>query len=611
MRLIFLSVLVAGLAVSGCASVPGDSAAESKPAAASAPPPPAAPEPTPESAQPAAESPAESQVAEAIVPIDEEGTQDAAPQMTSDLLYRLMMAEIAGQRGELDVAVKNYVEAALLSRDERIVERATRVAVYARDDDSTLSVATLWVELNPENIEARQVAAAMYVRRGDADQALQHLEKVVELRKQGQGHGDDGNGYQLATALLSKEKDKETALEVMSKLVSKRQDDPYAFYSYGQLALLMNELGTANTAAKRALELKPGWTQAVILQSSILMRQGKNNESLEVLKTALENSPNSNALRMYYARRLVDVNRLEAARDQFQRVLEYDADNTDAIYALGLLSIQLEDLDSAEKQFALLVKSGRRVNEASYYLGQIEETRRNYDKAMQWYGVVRSGQYLIEAQIRTAVVIMRKGDLAGARTYLQNVEATSSDVQLRLYLAESGLLSDAGEHREAFDLLTDALGDMPDNTQLLYTRALAAERIDRLDIAEQDLKSILDREPNNAQALNALGYTLADRSNRLQEALGFIERAYKLQPDDPAILDSVGWVNYRLGNYEKALKYLRRAFDMIKDPEIAAHLGEVLWVTGDHNGAREVWGQAVKASPDHELLQDVIRRFTE
>lgn len=545
-------------------------------------------------------------------PPDEEAFPESATpgreaqQLDDELLYRLMLAEIAGQRGEIDVSVQNYVAAAMLSQDPRIAERATRIAVYARDDVSALAVSRLWVDLEPDNTEAHQVVAALLVRNGETDEALFHLEQVIAA-----GGGQDAHqGYMLVTSLLSKESDKQAAMEVMSKLVAERQDSPDAQFAYAQLAALMGELDEAYGAIERAVVLRPAWSKARMLRANIMVRQGRNAEALQQLEAGVRKYPGNVELRMFYARMLVDERRLADARDQFSRLLENSPDNGDAIYALGLLSLQLNELKEAEKYFMRLVKTGQRVNEASYYLGQIEESRRNFDKALRWYGVVRSGQYRVDAQLRIAVVLARQGQVQQARQRLRNIDTESAEVQLRIYLAEGEILREAKRHQEAFELYSDALREMPDNSQLLYARALAAEKLDRIDIAEQDLQQILKGDPDNAQALNALGYTLADRSDRLEEALGYIERAHQLRPDDPAVIDSLGWVHYRLGNYEKALQYLRRAFELLNDPEIAAHLGEVLWVTGDHPGARKVWNKGVRSAPGDEILEDVIRRFT-
>ena len=204
----------------------------------------------------------------------------------------------------------------------------------------------------------------------------------------------------------------------------------------------------------------------------------------------------------------------------------------------------------------------------------------------------------------------KAGNLDAARKRLHNIEATSATVKLRLYLAEGDLLRSTNHDQKAFELYSDALLKMPGNSQLLYARALTAEKLEHLDVALQDLKTIVKHEPNNVQALNALGYTLADRTKRYKEALKYIEAAYKLNSTDPAIIDSLGWVYYRMGNHEKALQYLQQAFALLKDPEIGAHLGEVLWVMGKQQQARKVWDEALQTQPQHKALRDVIKRFT-
>ncbi|UCE88222.1 MAG: tetratricopeptide repeat protein [Pseudomonadota bacterium] len=598
MRILVTALVL--LLLQACTALPEASREQSAETSAT-PPAPAERQGTENRQEPVAEAPA----AEPF-PLEATPGQPEAPQLSGELLYSLLIAEIAGQRGEIDITVQNYVAAAMLSQDPRIAERATRIAVYARDDVSALAVSRLWVDLEPESTEAHQVVAALLVRNGETDEALFHLEQVIAAG------GDQGEhqGYMLVTSLLSKESDKQAAMEVMSKLVAERQESPDAQFAYAQLAALMGELDDAYNAIQRAVELRPEWSKAHMLRANILVRQGRNAEAMQRLDASVREYPKNTELRMFYARMLVDERRLSEAREQFTLLLEASPDNGDAIYALGLLSLQLNELKDAEKRFMHLVKSGQRVNEASYYLGQIEENRRNYDKALRWYGVVRSGQYRVDAQLRISVVLARQGQVEQARERLRNIDTESAEVQLRVYLAEGEILREAKRHQEAFELYSDALRDMPDNSQLLYARALAAEKLDRLDIAEQDLRHILKSDPDNAQALNALGYTLADRSDRLQEALGYIERAHNLRPNDPAVIDSLGWVHYRLGNYEKALLHLRRAFELLKDPEIAAHLGEVLWVTGDHPGAREVWDKGAQSSPGDEILQDVIQRFT-
>jgi len=554
--------------------------------------------PVPDPAQP--ETPAVS-----VDTVPARAAETATTDLSPQILFRLLTAEIAGQRGRIDLAVQHYLAAATESGDPVVAERATRIAVYARDDAAALESARLWAELQPDNIEAHQVAAAMYVRVGDTRRAHQHLEQVLAVSDR-----SEANTFMLITSLLSKERDKQVALEVMDELVAGRQDKPEALYAYAQLAMLVGELDKALAAADKVRELRPEWADVHILHSSILYRQGNKSEAMAILQQAVEQFPNNGALRDYYARRLVDEKRFDAAREQFEILLRKAPANHEAEYALGLLALQLEDLDTSAKHFKRLVKTGQRVNEASYYLGQIAEQREQYDKALQWYQVVSGGQYHLEAKIRMALLEARKGDIERARERLQEIEADSAEAEQRLYLAEGEILREAKRYQDAFDLYNTALSKLPDNISLLYARALTAEKVDRIDVTFADLEKIIQQEPNNVQALNAYGYTLLDRTERVQEGFSYVRRAYQQNAEDPAILDSMGWAYYRLGNYTEALKYLRKAFDKLKDAEIAAHLGEVLWVSGDQAGARNIWDEALRETPTHKLLLDVIKRFT-
>jgi tetratricopeptide (TPR) repeat protein len=535
--------------------------------------------------------------------------QAAAPaetNLSAELLYRLLTAEIAGQRGHIHTAVKQYLAAAKESRDPVVAERATRIAVYARDDASALEAAELWTQLQPHNIEAHQVAAAMYVRAGNTQKAHAQLEQILADSKRGDRHT-----FMLITALLSKEKDKKVALKVMEQLVATRQDNPEALYAYAQLALLVGDLDKAEKAAEQVRSLRPEWADTHILLSNILYRQGHKVEAMAKLKAAVERYADNATLRDYYARRLVDEKRYKDARDQFQILLENSPQNHEAEYALGLLSMQLHDLDGAEEHFQHLVDIKNRVNEASYYLGQIAEQRDKQETAIHWYEAVTGGQYQIDAQIRIALVEARMGKVDKARERLHEIQPESAEMEQRLYLAEGEILTQAKQYQEAFDLYNEALAKMPDNLALLYARSLSAEKVEKIDVALADLKKIIEVDPNNIQALNAYGYTLVDRTDRIKEGYGYIQQAYNMQPGDPAILDSMGWANYRLGKYAEAIKYLRKAMESLKDPEIAAHLGEVLWVSGDHDQARTVWEAARHETPSHKKLLEVIKRFTQ
>lgn len=533
-------------------------------------------------------------------------TGPARPSLSGELLYYLLAAELAGQRGRLDIAVPYYLKAAQLSRDPEVVERATRIAVYARDDASALAAARLWAELRPEDAEAQQVLAALLLRAGKVDEAIPHLERVLSQDGQN-GH----TGYMLITSLLSKEKDKQVAMQAMQKLIATRRDRPEALYAYARLGMLVGSLHEAEQAIDEALTLKPDWTEALVLKANILLRQGKDQEALGFLRQAVEDHPDAIALRLIYARKLVDEKQYEAAREQFEILLEHKPDAPDALYALGLLNLQMHQPDAARPYFERLIELGKRVEEAWFYLGQAAEMRKQPEEAMRYYSEVRKGEHYVDAEIRIAVLLAEQGDIDAARERLQNVSATTLDTELRLFLAEGEILVKADRLSEALEVYNMALQQIPDNPDLLYARALVYEKLDRIDAAVADLERIVAKAPDNPQALNALGYTLVDKTDRIEEGLAYIEKALKLKPDDAAILDSKGWALYRLGRHREALRYLQQAFDKLNDPEIAAHLGEVLWVLGDRDRARKVWEKARRETPHDKVLLNVIQRFAQ
>jgi len=529
--------------------------------------------------------------------------------LTTPVLYHLLSGEIAGQRGQFKVAVGHYMEALRRAPDPQVAERTARIAVFARDDQSALEAAQIWVELEPDNLEAHQVTAALLVRTGQSDAALIHFEKILTATRDGKNA--ERKGFMLIVALLSKEQDKQAAMEVMDKLVADRQQNSAALYAYSHLALLVGDLDKAAINIDKTLSLDADWIDAHLLQANIMIRQGHNAEALKKLATATSDYPDEIKLRLYYARKLIDEKQYEQAREQFNEVLDRKPEHADALYAIGLLGLQVRKLDEAQASFEKLLKIGKRTDEANYYLGEMYEIKKQPEQAIQHYLGVKKNPQHIDAQIRVASLLARTGKLDEARSQLHRVQAPNLETQLRLYMAEGELLGQAGESEQVFELYTQALEQMPGNARLLYARALVAEKIGHLDVSIQDLQLILKNEPDNIEGLNALGYTLVDKTSRLQEGLGYIEKALAAKPGDPAIMDSMGWAHYRLGEYTKALEYLRRAYAKMPDPEIASHLGEVLWVSGDQATARKIWDEALQQAPKHKLLRNVMQRFME
>ncbi len=521
--------------------------------------------------------------------------------LTPDVIYAVLVGEIAAQRGQLPVASAHYRLAAALSQDPATAERSARIAVLLKDEEAAEEAVRLWVSLEPENPLAHQIAATLYARSRKTDLAIQHLRELVRLSRD-----RNINGFMQAVMVVGKLKDQKYGLELMRELAAAYGDDPKALYSYAVVAAGAGEYDLAESSIRRVLELEPDWAEASVLLSRILLQQGKVSGALAVLREAVEDNPDSLVLRVAYARQLVEARQLENAYEQFVELLKVEPASSDLLFSAGIVALQLGNYDAARRHLKALTYDGTRRDEAMYYLGQTEEMDGNPEAAAQWYAKV-SGNYQREAQVRRARLLAKSGQVAGARDLIQALRVQEPDQSVRLYLIEAEILREAGRADDVMQLYAHALKYYPNNADLLYDRALYAVELGRLDILERDLRQIIQDDPDHADALNALGYTLADQTSRYDEALEYIERALALKPDNAAVLDSMGWVQYRLGNNLDALRYLRRALELQPDAEIAAHLGEVLWVTGDREEAIRVWKASLAENPDDKVLQRLMK----
>jgi len=553
-------------------------------------------------------SPDGSEMAEAAGDEDAEDS-DGITNVPPKLLYKLLVAEIAGQRGDMDTAVKNYLEVAKETRDPRVAARASQIAMYAKDLDSALAAAGFWVEVAPNNAEARRNLASVYIQLGKSAEAVANYEKLLQILK------DDkhpGRGFSIISSQLARESDREMAMGIMNKLLEKRQDDAYALFAQAHLAMRQARFDMALASLDKALKVKPHWGSAIILRSRVLAMQGARADALSYLEKELKGDLSKNdqmEVGLTYARLLTEARDLDKALKQFIRLAELDKRNIEISYYAGILALQLQKLDEAEKYLKKVLKMGKRVQETNYYLGQVAEQRHDDKAAMNRYSYVRHGEFYFSAQLRIVAILADQKQYEKAREQLQTIRVSNSKQRLQLILLEGDLLREAKRYPDAKDYYTRVLDEMPNETSVRYARALIAEKLGELDLLESDLQTILKQEPANAQVLNALGYTLADRTNRYEEAFKYIQRAFELEPDDAAVVDSMGWVEYRMGHYKEAIEHLRRANDLSKDPEIAAHLGEVLWTSGDKNGAMQIWEGSLKDNPKDKALLDVMKKF--
>ncbi len=518
----------------------------------------------------------------------------------TDAIFEFLVAEVAAQRGDTDGAIAVYTRLARETKDPAIAKRAVETAIRARAFGPAMESSMLLLELDPESALAREIMAALLSNEGGLDKARDTLAGLLAKSE------NRGPALIQLTQLLGKFPDKVAVLETVRQLTV-----PYPIaesrYAVGVAALIAGQPEVAGTEADAALKMRPGWEQAAILKAQVI-RRTTPDQVIPFYVSFVAANPDAKDVRMQLGREFAADHKIAEARDQFAEVEKRSKNDSQASYAVGLLSLQLEDYAAAQAAFDRALKENYREPTAVYLgLGQAAEGLKQYDEAIGWYQKVESSDW-IRAQLKVATLITRTKGLPAGREYLHNIDAHTTDDRIQVIQVEAQLLRDAKEWQLTYEMLTKAVDEYPDSYELLYDRAMAAERVDKLDVLESDLRKVIQMKPDYAHAYNALGYTLADRTNRLSEAKELIDKAYKLAPDDPFILDSLGWVYFRLGNNPEALKYLQIAYTSRSDPEIAAHLGEVLWTSGKHDEAKKVWHDALVENPAHEALLAAMQK---
>jgi len=527
-----------------------------------------------------------------------------AVELTQALLFRITLAEIALQRGQAHVAVPAFLEVARETRDPRLARRATEVAWSARFLPAALEAATLWLQIEPDSVRARQTVIALLVNQSRLDDALPHLRKWLAGEP-----GNIGQNFLQLSSLVGGHQDKAGVLRLLRTLAADHPAVAEAQLAVAQAAWSADDGASALAASRAALQLRPGWELAALFQARALQRESFD-ASLAFLEEFVKANPGARDARLNYARMLVTAKRFPEARKQFEVLVGEAPNNADIALAVATLSLQARDYVAAEVQLRRALEINPKDPDAiRLHLGQVNEELKRDEQALRWYSSITHGPQFIPAQARYAGVLARQGRLAEARKYLQELSPGDAQQRLQLTLAEAALLREAKAYQEAFDFLGAAVTASPDTPDLIYDYAMSAEKVNRFDVMETNLRRLIALRPTHAHAFNALGYTLADRNERLEEARDLIENAHKLAPEDSYILDSLGWVYYRLGQNERALGYLQRAHLARPDSEIAAHLGEVLWVLGRQAEAQKVWAEALRGQPKNEVLERTVQRF--
>lgn len=548
----------------------------------------------------AAPAPVVDQAAEATASVKED---ERLPKMvlTEKILYEFLLAEIAGQRGQMATAAEVYFDLAKNTRDPRIVRRAAEVALYARQYPTALEASRMWVAIDPQAKEAQRMLATLLLASGRIDELAITL--AQDLENAGPRTGD---------LLLQQHRvfanypDKAAVKRLFDQLAQPYAALPEAHLVRVQTALAVNDKAGAMSEVDQALALRPTWEPAALLKAGLL---GPGAPQIDFLRRFLAANPSAHEVRLGYARTLVAEKRYDDARKEFETLLRLNPESPDVLFAVGILSLQLNDVATAEKHLKHFMTLGQGEQDAArFYLGQIAEQAGRNDEALDWYRAVAAGEQKVPAHVRAAQLLVQQNKLDEAREQIAIARA-STPTDTRLITAEAQLLREGGRFTEGYALLSAALEAQPDDPDLLYETALAAEKLNETATMERHLRRLIKLKPDDALAYNALGYSLVDRNVRLAEAMQLIDKALALKPDDPFILDSKGWALFRQGRANEALTTLQKAYALKPDAEIAAHIGEVLWSLGRHDEAIKLWRDATLVHPKNEALATTIKRF--
>lgn len=532
-----------------------------------------------------------------------------AVELTEDLMYKLLSGEVAYQRGDWQTGFMTMLSLAQQTHDPRLARRAAEIALSAKQAGEALTAVRLWRSLDPYSDEAAQYYLSFVILSENLEEAKPILEqRLKEARPQTRAL----LAFQIQR-LLGRAKDKTAAFKLLDELLTPYADMPEAHLALSQAAYSQGDGARARQEAQTALKIQPNSELAIL---SLAQVTPARSDADKLLAEFLKHYPKARDVRMAHARMLVEQKEYSKAREQFEALLKDLPGDLTSLYALGVLGVQTNDLAAAEKYLTAYINAlsanpdeERDPNQALLLLAQIAEERKDTNAALKWLAQIEPGEAYLSAQLKRAQVIAKRGDLAGARKLLHELHVSDERNEAQVILAEGQLLREANRLPEALNVLDAGIKHYPNDTDLLYDYAMTAEKLNRLDAMETALRKIMVLTPNNQHAYNALGFSLAERNIRLNEAYALIEKALNLAPEDPFIMDSMGWVQFRMGKLKEAEALLRRAYEQRPDAEIAVHLGEVLWVKGQKDDAQKFWRDAQSKDPQNDTLKSTLARL--
>ncbi|MAX85398.1 MULTISPECIES: tetratricopeptide repeat protein [Thalassolituus] len=521
----------------------------------------------------------------------------------ANTMYSLLVAEMAGQRQRYDVALFHYLDQARKTRDPNVAERALRIAQYIGAAGFAAEASEIWLEVEPDDPGAVQAAAQVALGRKEFDQSLDLYARFYEMT------GVAQFDFYAAALLSNDEVIRSERLDALDALTPTYPESGNLVY--GQ-ALLLQSLGQDDAAIQRidqALKLEPGLLPAAVQKARILARNQRVDEAIDWLDKLLDDHPDNKQIAVLRARMLLQSGDVREARNAFAAINRQYPNDDQIILSLALLEEELENYSEAKPLLRELLNSSDKQSEASYYLGRIAASENDPDLAISYYRQIGDSREFLPAQLAAAQLLNQEQGPDAATSYLQERSAEFPQYAGQLRRLETDILIKAGRQQEAFESVSIALKAEPEDTNLRYTRAMLAERLGNMALLESDLRQIIEQNPDHAEALNALGYSLANKTDRFDEAEPLIERAIALQPDNPAIIDSLGWLYFREGKLNEAGPLLLDAWNRMNDHEIAAHLGEWYWATGDKESAYDIWAKGLELEPESEVINETLQRL--
>jgi tetratricopeptide (TPR) repeat protein len=507
------------------------------------------------------------------------------------------------QRGDLPQAARAYRLAAEASEDEAIAEQATELAFDHSQFRESLLSAQRWLAINPTIEDARRYAGVAALELHRLDEAESQFAALLET-----AFLSPAAGYLSLLPVLADHGTGPDVTELFRRLLTRHPDVGEGHYALAAAALRGENFALAVEHARRATEIAPYWTPAKLLLARALVASGQDEAGLAIARE-LAIAPDADiSTHLEYALMLASVGRDEEARALLTPYATGERVVPAALRGLGMLDLQLRDLDAATKRFEDLLSTGAMSYDALYFLGSIADRRKDPERALRYYSRVVGGDFALPAQGRVARIKAQQSGLEAGLAQLDEFARSHPQHGPDIVAARAGLASGLKDEKRAIEILDEGIARYPDVVDLAMARVFAYERVGRQDAAIKDLRRMLAERPGDAVLENALGYTLADQGRNLDEAQGLVSAALAQMPDSAAVLDSMGWVLFRQGRLPEALQYLQRASELGEEAEIDLHLGEVQWAMGDRDAARKTWQQALERQPDDKKLKERLER---